>query len=78
MDYNTNKVDETVLALLHLTSFEDGKTLKAWKGMDWKVMDRLHEKGFISNPKSKVRSVGLTKEGAERSKELFTKNFVNS
>jgi hypothetical protein len=46
--------------------------------MDWEVMDRLHEKGFISNPKTKSRSIALTKQGIERSKELFTKNFVVS
>jgi hypothetical protein len=38
-------------------------------------MDRLHEKGYISNPKTKALSVALTREGVELSKELFFKHF---
>ncbi len=26
--------------------------MRAWKGFDWETMNRLHEKGYISNPKS--------------------------
>jgi len=77
MEYDRDKVDEMVLALLYLTSFEDGPTLRAWKGMDWEALNRLHEKGFIGNPKSKTKSVILTEEGARRSKALFEKYFKN-
>ncbi len=38
-------------------------------------MDRLHEKGYISNPKSKAKSVALSDEGARRAEELFKKHF---
>jgi len=44
--------------------------------MDWGVLDRLHEKGYIGNPKSKSKSVPVTEKGAERSEELFKKYFV--
>ena len=58
MEYNKDKVDEMALALLYLTGFEEkGYGPKAWKGMDWEVMSRLHEKGYIGNPKSKAKSV---------------------
>ena len=75
MNYNQDKVDETVIALLYLTSFKESKILKAWKSMDWDAMNRLHEKGFISDPKSKAKSIVFTSEGAKASKELFQKYF---
>jgi hypothetical protein len=33
-EYNEDKVDEMVLALLSLTMFSDGGDLRAWKGHD--------------------------------------------
>jgi Mn-dependent DtxR family transcriptional regulator len=38
-------------------------------------MDRLHEKGFIHDPKSKARSVILTEEGESATRELFERHF---
>lgn len=38
-------------------------------------MNRLYEKGFISNPISKAKSVLLTEEGIERSEQLFRAIF---
>jgi hypothetical protein len=75
MEYDRDKVDDAVLALLWLTSFEDRYGPRAWKSHDWDAMDRLYEKGFISDPKSKAKSVILTETGMERSKELFEKLF---
>ena len=63
------------LALLFLTSFEDHGITRAWKGMDWDVLDRLYEKGYIGNSKSKAKSVVFTEEGYNRCKELFAKHF---
>lgn len=77
MHYDPDKVDDAVLALLWLTSFREKKDwpLRAWKGHDWDAMNRLFEKGFISDPKSKAKSVVLTAPGARRSEELFEKLF---
>ncbi|MFZ1976198.1 MAG: DUF6429 family protein [Candidatus Acidiferrales bacterium] len=75
MEYDKNKVDETVLALLYLTMFEDKSGRRAWKGQDRETMARLHEKGYISDPKGKAKSVVMTEEGARRAKELFEKQF---
>ena len=75
MEYDKDKVDEMVLALLYLTSFPDDYGTRAWKGMDWDAMGRLHEKGYISNPVGKAKSVIMTKEGAELSRALFIKHF---
>ncbi len=78
MDYDKEKVDELTLALLYLTSFEDRPGMRAWKGMDWDTMNRLHEKGFIGNPAGKAKSVIMTKEGCKRARELFEAYFVGT
>jgi hypothetical protein len=39
-------------------------------------MNRLYEKGFISDPVSKAKSVVFTEEGLRRSEELFRKMFT--
>jgi hypothetical protein len=73
MNIDTEKIDEAVLALLFLT-LHDGS--RAWKGLDWDALNRLHEKGFISNPISKAKSVALTDKGLQESERLFSKLFV--
>jgi len=60
MDYNEQKVDDAVLALLYLT-LHDGA--RAWKSFDWDALNRLHQKGYISNPVGKAKSVVFTDEG---------------
>ncbi len=75
MNYDEEKVDEMVLALLYLTTFKDKVKVRAWKGVDWDSLNRLHEKGYISDPRSKAKSVMLSQEGAQLSEELFRKNF---
>lgn len=72
MDYDPDKVDEMVLALLFLTLDRDGR---AWKSHDWDAMGRLHEKGMIGDPVNKNKSVQLTPEGEKRCEELFRKHF---
>jgi hypothetical protein len=53
-----------------------GDRSDTWKGYDWQVMNSLHEKGYISNPATKAKSVAFTGEGAKFSKELFEKLFA--
>ncbi len=81
MTPNLEKIDEAVLALLHLTSFTEGKGelafTRAWKGHDWDAMERLHEQSWISDPKNKNKSIVFTKEGRQRSEELFRKLFCS-
>lgn len=78
MEYNTDKVDDCTLALLYLVIWEreEGLGARAWKGFDWGTMDRLHQKGFISDPKGKAKSVIMTEEGCRKAEELFHKFFV--
>ncbi len=76
MEYDRDKVDDVVLALLQLTAFDDHGYVRAWKGHDWDVMGRLHAKGYISDPVNKSKSVVLTEDGVKRSRELFEKHFA--
>ena len=72
MEFDEDKVDDAVLALMFLGIHEEDRT---WKGFDWGALDRLHEKGMISNPKGKAKSVWLTEQGRARSEDLFKKMF---
>ena len=75
MEYDEDKVDEMVLALLFLTLHDN---YRAWKGHNWDAMDRLHKKGMIENPVGKAKSVVLTDDGLQRSHELFAKHFAKA
>jgi len=72
MPLNTDKIDDAALALLYLT-LHDGD--RAWKGFDWGVLGRLHDKGMIHDPVGKVKSVVFTPEGLDRAKQVFATMF---
>jgi Domain of unknown function (DUF6429) len=74
-DFDHEKVDEIVLALMYLTLHD---YYRAWKGFDWDTLDRLYEKGLIDNPRSKAKSVLLTEEGLAKSASLFERYFCKS
>ena len=59
---------------LYLTTFRDKLEVRAWKGLDWDSLNRLHEKGYISDLRSKAKLVMLSREGARLSDELFRKH----
>lgn len=73
MEADDDKVDAAVLGLLWLT-LHDGR--HAWKGFDWRALDRLHSKGLIESPANRNKSVVLTDEGLRRSEELFRTLFA--
>jgi hypothetical protein len=62
MKYDQDKVDEMTLALLYLvsTKLQDGVGARAWKGFDGETIHRLHQKGWIEEPKSKSISLVVT------------------
>ena len=72
MELGTDKIDDAVLALLYL-GLHDGA--RAWKGFDWEAMNRLHEQGYITDPRGKAKSVAFTEEGSERAKRLLEERF---
>jgi hypothetical protein len=69
---DTERVDQAVLALLALGLHEG---TRAWKSFDWDVMARLHEKGYISDPRGKAKSVGFTEQGLNESERLLKDLF---
>ena len=72
MTLDTDKIDDAVLALLFL-GLHDGA--RAWKGFDWDAMNRLHEQGYILDPRGKAKSVVFTEEGFDRTESLLEKLF---
>lgn len=72
MNVETEKIDRAVLALLYLGTHEQWRT---WKSFDWDAMSRLHEKGYISDPVGKAKSVTFTEDGLAESRRLFEEMF---
>jgi hypothetical protein len=73
MAIKTDRIDDCVLALL-LLGRHDGQ--RVWKTFDWAAMERLYEKGLISDPVGRAKSVALTDEGLEKAERLFRDLFV--
>ncbi len=77
MKLNTDRIDETVLALLYLGlhGSHAGFGERAWKSFDWDAMSRLYEKGYITNPVGAAKSVTFTEQGLHESQRLFAALF---
>jgi hypothetical protein len=73
MEIDPDRIDEAVLALLYL-GLHEGQ--RVWKSFDWDAMNRLHTKGFISDPVGRAKSVVLTDTGLEEAKRLFEELFA--
>ena len=73
--YDERRVQDAVLALMHLNAHRDRFGWRAWKSFPWEATDGLHERGLISDPRSKARSVALTDEGARLAEQFFTELF---
>lgn len=72
MELDSDKIDEAVLALLALGR-HDG--YRVWKSFDWESMGRLYEKGYITDPVGKAKSVLFTEDGARESQRLLQTLF---
>ncbi len=70
MSCNRERASDLVLALMQLTIHEGVRT---WKSCDWELMNDLFERGYISDPRSKAKSVVLTEAGMDRSRDMFEK-----
>jgi hypothetical protein len=72
MKVDAAQIDRAVLALLYLGLHERNR---AWKEFDWDALSRLHEKGYISDPVGKAKSVVFSEEGLRESERLFHEMF---
>jgi hypothetical protein len=64
--YDEHRVQDVVLALMHLNAHKDSFGWRALKSFPWEATDGLHERGLISDPRSKAKSVALTDEDEAR------------
>ena len=63
-------LERFTLVLLRESAMQEVGGLRCWKGYDWQVMNRLHEKGLITDPVGRAKSVFLTDEGRKRAEGL--------
>jgi hypothetical protein len=71
-DIDKDRLAEAALAILSLTLHDDGRV---WKGMDWDLLDLLHEKGWIVDSHTRTKSVVLTEDGERLAEEFLQKYF---
>ena len=69
------KLAEAALAILYLGAYEQEYGTRAWKSMDWDLLDVLHEKGWIGDPVGKQKSVDLTAQGLTLAAKYLEKHF---
>ena len=72
MKLANDRIDEAVLALLYLGLHDRNRV---WKSFDWDALARLYEKGYISNPIGRAKSVTFTEEGLRESERLLQQTF---
>ena len=75
MKLDTDRIDQAVLALLSLGLHEGSR---AWKSFDWEAMSRLYQKGLISDPVGKAKSIGFTEEGLREAERIRESLFGTS
>ncbi len=73
MALDIDKVDDAALAILSLTLHYGDQV---WKGVDWAITGRLHNKGLIEDPRRKTKSLTLTPEGIERAQAVLEREFT--
>ena len=74
-DLDHDTLCEAALAILGLTMFTDHGEPRAWKGMDWDLLDALYARRWIENPKGKTKSVAITNDGARLAGEFLMRHF---
>jgi hypothetical protein len=75
VNYDSAKIDDAVLALLHLNMHRGALEPRAWKSFDWDSLERLHERGLISSPRTTAKSVVLSAEGVAACKAACERLF---
>jgi hypothetical protein len=70
-----DKLASVALAILSLTAHTDMGVVRAWKGMDWDLLNVLHQKGWIRDPVGKQKSVVFTDEGIDLANKFLEEHF---
>ena len=78
MQYDLTRIDEAALALLGAFAHTDHGTSWAWKGIDFEVTSRLHERGLIDDPRNKNKSIVFTAEGIRQAQAAAARLFGQS
>ena len=73
MEFDDVKIEDAALALLLLGLHAH---TRVWKRHDWIVLDRLFQKGFITDPARKAKSVRLTDLGVAEAQRIFKNLFA--
>ena len=71
MNYQADKVDDAVLALLLLGA--SGQ--RAWRGIDVEAIDRLVAKGWLKTPDRNAPTLEFTDAGLQHARESFARLF---
>lgn len=77
-DLDHDKLAEAALAILALTAFSSRHESRAWKGLDWDVLDLLYRRGWIEDPAGKAKSVVLTEAGERLAPDLLARHFATA
>ena len=69
------QIKELTLLLLYLTSWKEkdpfgDECLRAWKGYDFDVLNKLQEENLIGGSTYKAKSTYLTEDGINKAKEF--------
>ena len=72
MTLDKDRIDDAVLALLYLGLHAENR---AWKSFDWDAMDRLYERGLISNPKGRAKSIVFSNAGLRLAEDRYNALF---
>lgn len=71
MELDTEKIDDAVLAVLMLGASGS----RAWKGFDASALERLHKRGYISDPNDRSPTLTFSSEGLARATQLRDELF---
>jgi hypothetical protein len=69
------KLAEAALAILSLSAWDEEYGARAWKSMDWDLLDVLYQKGWIGDPVGKQKSVSITEQGVALAGTYLEKHF---
>lgn len=73
MEYDKDKADELTLALMYIVMSKERDGGRAWKGFDLQILTRLHQKGWITEPKLREMTLTVTPDGVRKAEEMYRK-----